>query len=395
MAQEASQAQPGLFLRANDSFASNLLEVAHKECLDRNIVIAPLPISLTFAALLDGTREIDTAKELEAAFHWDQVFGLRAGAKMVLARFEKPKPRPASHVAPPKGMPPSFLKQSGKPEELWLSAAFLYRGAGSLSQDSIDRITYDFGVPFRSVGELTPQSEALATNWDHSLPMPKIAGRNDFWITSVTHLRTSWLGNTFVGAKREKHDFQLRSGEVVQADFVRSESEMYPYAHTGTFEAVLLTCWEATILLVLPSGDSSIEQLETAFAKRPNLVEPLLEQSEGDVRLPPLHFSFKANLRNSLETMGVHRIFTDPSALLWMVPPGGVLRGVAQETEITVDENGIRADAGTIVHGIYGGITGTVHPFHMTLDRPFLFLIRDRVTKALLFEGALMNPTLH
>jgi len=35
-----------------------------------------------------------------------------------------------------------------------------------------------------------------------------------------------------------------------------------------------------------------------------------------------------------------------------------------------------------------------VHPFHMTLDRPFLFLIRDRVTKALLFEGALMNPTL-
>ena len=72
---------------------------------------------------------------------------------------------------------------------------------------------------------------------------------------------------------------------------------------------------------------------------------------------------------------------------------GGVLRGVAQKTEITVDENGIRADAGTIVHGVYGGVMGAQSPFHMTLDRPFLFIIRDNVTRAILFVGVVMNPT--
>ena len=36
---------------------------------------------------------------------------------------------------------------------------------------------------------------------------------------------------------------------------------------------------------------------------------------------------------------------------------------------------------------------GEAHPFHMTLDRPFPFLICDNVTKALLFEGAVMDPT--
>ena len=72
---------------------------------------------------------------------------------------------------------------------------------------------------------------------------------------------------------------------------------------------------------------------------------------------------------------------------------GGELSGVVQKTEITVDENGIRADAGTIVHGVYGGVMGVQSPFHMTLDRPFLFIIRDNVTRALLFAGVVTNPT--
>jgi len=168
-----------------------------------------------------------------------------------------------------------------------------------------------------------------------------------------------------------------------------------PYAHTEEFEAVLLTCQEATILLVLPSANSSVEQLEEAIGGKPNLVEALLARQEGDVRLPPFHFGFETNLRTSIEALGVHRIFTGPRALASMEPMrGAVLTGVAQKTEITVDENGIRADAGTVVGGILGGVMATRAPFHMTLNRPFLFLIRDRATNALLFEGAVMNPTI-
>jgi serpin B len=230
------------------------------------------------------------------------------------------------------------------------------------------------------------------------MPMPKItADKNDFWITSSTHLRTTWRGNTFDDAKKEKHDFQLRSGARVKADFLRSESEMYPYARTDEFEAVVLTCWKATILLVLPSANSSVEQLEQALTKTPDMVEPLLARRFGDVGLPPFHLSFATDLRSSVETLGVHRIFHDLRSLLSMAPsmPGGVLRGVAQRTEITVDENGIRADSGTIASGVYGGImTAQIPPFHLTLDRPFLFFIRDNATKALLFGGAVMNPTL-
>jgi serine protease inhibitor len=395
--QESSQVQPALFLRANDRFALDLLKLTLEQAPDRNIVLAPLPVSLTFAALWDGTSDIESMKEIVPAFHWDKTFGVSVAGRMLLARFEKPKPYPISHTAPPKAVDPAWLKymRSGKPEELWISAAFLYRGQGFLSQDFIDRVKYDYGFAFRAMGEHTPQSAILAKNWDAALPIPAISGQNDFWITSFTHLRTSWAGNTFIGAKREKKDFTLRSGTAVQADFVKSEFEDYPYVRADEFEAVVLSCWQASILLVVPAADRDVGQFEAALAKDPDMVEPFLVRREGDVQLPPFHFSYETDLRSSLEKMGIHRIFTDSNTLLSMAPKrgGGMLQGVAQKTEITVDENGIRADAGTIIHGVYGGIAAVQEPFHMTLDRPFLFIIRDNVTRALLFIGVVMDPT--
>lgn len=73
---------------------------------------------------------------------------------------------------------------------------------------------------------------------------------------------------------------------------------------------------------------------------------------------------------------------------------GGSLTGVAQKTEIAVDKNSIRADSGTVLAGVLGGIMTPNSPFEMTLDRPFLFIIRDNITGALLFAAAVMNPTL-
>jgi serpin B len=395
--QGTPQEQAALFLRANDRFAFDLLKTAHGESPDRNIVVAPLPVSLTFAALRDGgVRDDQSIEELCSAFHWDRSAALQAAGKTILARFQRPKPAASPRSTLP-NRPETELERylrSGKPEEVWLSAAFLYRTAGSLSPEFIRKVTDDFGFPFRAVGEHTPQSEVFAKDWDASLPVPKIIGHNDFWITSFTHLRTSWAGNTIAGG-REKRDFQLRAGGVVQADFLGTEDSGYPYARTADFEAVVLTCWKATILLVLPSSNNNIGQLEAAIASKPDVVEGLLAVREGVVCFPPFHFSFEADLRSSIETMGPHRIFRLSGTLSPMVPRmGAVLRGVAQKTEITVDENGIRADAGTIVHGVYGGIHGIQDPFHMTLDRPFLFFVRDRETKALLFEGAVMNPAL-
>jgi len=398
-AQKSPEAQPAMFVNSNDKFGMTLLNTVHGENPDRNIAIAPLPVSLTFAALLEGSSDSTSSKEILSTFQWEMVPNLSAAGRMLIARFEKPKPYPIRRPTPPKVRddPNAQYFHSGKPQEMWLSIAFLYRGKGSLSQDFIDRVKYSFGFEFRAVGDLSPQSAAIARTWDPSLPMPAVAGLNDFWITSSFHLRDSWAGNTFVESKREKQDFTVRSGNIVKADFLKSEFFTYPYVHTEDFEAVVLSCWNASLLLVLPGEGKDIDQLEAEMAKDPAMAESQLERRPGDIQMPPFHFSFEGNLGIALKRMGVHRIFNDVQTLISMAPTrsGGRLQGVAQKTEITVDENGIRADSGTIAHGIFGGImSGQETSFHMILNRPFLFIIRDKVTNTLLFNGVVVNPLL-
>ena len=393
-AQEVLQAQPAMFLRANDRFGFELLRATHEDSPDRNIVLSPLPVSLAFAVLWDGGMDNDSAAEVRKACHCFDP-DVPSAAKMILRRFEKPKPLPFSTKAAV-GMPPAIGRMllSGKPEEMWLSAAFLYR-TGTLSPDFVNRATEDIGVLFRVVGEKTSQSAALATSWDPTAPMPKITGRREFWFTSSTHLRTSWQGNTFVDSRREKRKFHLQSTPDVSVDFLTTEPFGYLYARTDQFEAVKLPCRLGTILLVLPPANTGIEQMEAIMASQPDLVESKLTLALGNVTLPPFHFLFDAELRNPIEKLGVHRLFADLQSLAPMAPDGGILRGVAQKTEITLDENGVRADSGTIFSGVVGGMMTVTEPFHMILDRPFLFFVRDNVTKALIFAGAVVNPALH
>ncbi len=57
-----------------------------------------------------------------------------------------------------------------------------------------------------------------------------------------------------------------------------------------------------------------------------------------------------------------------------------------QKARIEVDENGTRAAAVTIVAGIE-----SVSEF-VTIDQPFVYVIRDRVTGLVLFSGRVVSP---
>ena len=73
--------------------------------------------------------------------------------------------------------------------------------------------------------------------------------------------------------------------------------------------------------------------------------------------------------------------------------PKSHLTGVSQSIDIEVNREGIRASAETVSGIVYGGIATVPNPFHLQLNRPFLFFIRERYTNALLFLGAVMDPS--
>ena len=68
---------------------------------------------------------------------------------------------------------------------------------------------------------------------------------------------------------------------------------------------------------------------------------------------------------------------------------------VVHQANIDVDERGTEAAAATAVGMDTGGCTGPVPVTDRTLrlDRPFMFLVRDLQTGAILFMGRVLDPS--
>ena len=70
--------------------------------------------------------------------------------------------------------------------------------------------------------------------------------------------------------------------------------------------------------------------------------------------------------------------------------PSLYITEVLHKAFIAVDEAGTEAAAATAV---ILGPTSVPEPVEMTIDRPFIFLIRDRPSGAVLFFGRLVDPS--
>jgi serpin B len=69
-----------------------------------------------------------------------------------------------------------------------------------------------------------------------------------------------------------------------------------------------------------------------------------------------------------------------------------LIQDVVHQANITVDEEGTEAAAATAV---VVGVTSAPadEPVEVTVDRPFVFALRDRETGAVLFFGRVVDPT--
>ena len=75
-------------------------------------------------------------------------------------------------------------------------------------------------------------------------------------------------------------------------------------------------------------------------------------------------------------------------------PLGLVVSEVIHQALVRVDENGTEAAAATaIVEDDGAAFVEPEPPIPFIVNRPFLFFIRDDVTKAILFAGRVMDPT--
>jgi len=117
------------------------------------------------------------------------------------------------------------------------------------------------------------------------------------------------------------------------------------------------------------------------------------ENKVVDLSMPKFKFRSPLGLNQMLIDLGMPSAFDPLLADFTGIHPtlGLVITDVLHEAFIDVNEKGTEAAAATAV--IIGDVSIPQADVIVDVDRPFLFLIRDRQTKAVIFIGRVVDPT--
>jgi serpin B len=160
--------------------------------------------------------------------------------------------------------------------------------------------------------------------------------------------------------------------------------------------------WQA-VELAYGSGQMSMVVLLPAAGQMPAVEQTLatdgwdkllagLQPTHVELTLPRFGLSSSLSLKEALGQLGMKDAF-DPRTADFSGMDGTrelSLGDVLHKTFLKVDENGTEAAAATAV--IMVGSAFPANTVTMTVDRPFLFVIRDRPTGQIVFMGRTVDP---
>lgn len=401
------------YVESNDRFGTKLFRDLLAEGPDKNLVFSPLGISSLFACLREGMKGT-VRNELDKAFEWAPGQELGPPHKRLTARFLiYPFPSPEEKITTEdkkrleerlytgdqqirsvsEGI--NLPKETSRREELWLKNSLKFHGSAvqkAFSERFIEKAKNEFGLEFDEVTD-AKEWDAAISRFPVVRPMLDLGAseQNILVLTSVVNLRTEWRGGQFGHSGPTSGDFLTADGSHVPVTMLFSDPGIFLYAKTRSYEAVALPAKNADFVVVMPNEGVSLKTLAEAFVEDPDFLVQQLERRPGDVELPEFNFVRKEDFRAHLENMGAKTVFNDLGDLVKI--PESKLVAVEQIVSLIVNLKGIKADAWTDVVVVLGGRIENDKGFHMKINRPFLFQIRDNKTGVLLFMGAVTDPS--
>lgn len=120
-----------------------------------------------------------------------------------------------------------------------------------------------------------------------------------------------------------------------------------------------------------------------------------LQEKVVDVAIPKFKFTTSsASLKDLLSSLGMPAAFSDTADFSGIDGTRSLfIQDVIHKAFVAVDERGTEAAAATAVIVVRTSIMIPPPPAFIA-DRPFIFLIRDAATGAVLFLGKVVNPVI-
>ena len=273
----------------------------------------------------------------------------------------------------------------------------------SFLQDFLDTLARNYGAGLRVLDfQGAPEPSRLIINdWVEEqtedrikdlIPPGAINVLTRLVLTNAVYFNAAWESQ-FEENSTSPGPFHLLDGAEVSVPMMRQMSG-FRYTSGADFEAVELPYdgHELSMVILLP-GAGRFESFEDSLDY--GVVESAIDGLQGGqvaLTMPRFKMETDFNLNDALSALGMSAAFDPPNADFSGMDGGRDLyiSDVIHKAFVDVDEAGTEAAAATAV--IMEATSAPVGPVEITVDRPFVFLIRDIETSSILFVGRVMNP---
>ena len=360
--------------RANAAFALDIFRELADDSSE-NVVIGPHSISTALSMVWAGARGA-TAVEMADVLHFD---------------------RPQDEVTPLLNALDLALgsrNAAGAVDLRFANQLFAQPGL-TLADAYLTTLTRDFGAPVAELDFGDPEAARQIINkWaadrtdgriDELFPPGTITPANVLVLVNAISMDAAWK-YLFDPALTSEQPFHRLDGATVLVPTMHFNLYM-PLFVDDDLQAVELPYGKGdlSMVVILPDHldsfmrDLSPESLDAVF-------DAITEQGIH-LSLPKFSFGYDAALDTTLQDLGMRSAYDGSADFSGMTgAPGLSLDTVQHEAFIEVDEEGTEAHAAT------GAGMFVSHGPTITIDRPFLFVIRDRPTGAILFMGRVNDP---
>lgn len=213
-------------------------------------------------------------------------------------------------------------------------------------------------------------------------------------LVNAIYFKADWLYQ-FDPNDTNDAPFHLLDGSDVQVKMMSQSLFGIPYLQGDDYQAIELPYQgEAAAMDIIVPAEGNFSEFESTLdAQKLNEILTNMQPGSGmKLGLPKFSFSTDFDLKERLTAMGMSDAF-DPDRADFSGMTGGrdlYIDAVLHKAFVAVDEKGTEAAAATAV--IMAPTSAMLPDVTLTIDRPFIFVIRDLPSGQILFVGRVLNP---
>lgn len=362
----------------SNNFGIQLFKETSQSETDINQLISPLSVSVALGMLLNGTEDSATANSIK------EVLGFSTLSKKDINE---------TYRALINNLPIADPKvQSKIANSIWANQEL------DLEQNFVDNNQYYFNSSTQSLDFGDSDAKDIINKWVEDNTNGKIKDliaevRPDhaLFLINAVYFLADWKYQ-FDPKNTSKDNFNLKDNSIVSTDFMYSDAIPFEYFSNNEMALVNLPYGKAdrfqfTAILPNQDIDQFIQSLDISSLTQ--WITQANTDHDLEIYLPKFEMDYQIELNNALINMGMGICFTRAADFSNMIKNLPVqVSKVNHKTYIKLDEAGTEAAAAT---SIEVEVT-SVGPSPVSFNKPFVYLIHEKETGAILFIGKMLNP---